>query len=248
MAEVLPEPAPPAPYRVVSARPRTATITELWLAPLAEPLAFAPGQYVLLEDGSGVVPPRSYSIANAPRDDGAISLLVTRVAGGLTSPWVHGLRAGDEVSVEGPFGTFVDDPTATDPALLLAAGSGLAPIRALVEAALAVGRRRALTLIVSARTDADVIDAERFATAARDGRLRFVRTLTRQAGPPPTGRIPAVLAAIVGDLAGHDVFIAGAPGFVGACARAAVTLGAEPTRVRTEEFFVDEAPILNSGG
>ncbi len=245
----LPEPEPPAPYRVRSTAPRTATIAELWLEPLAEPMAFAPGQYVLLEDGRGAVPPRSYSIANAPREDGALSLLVTRVEGGLTSPWVHTLAAGDEVSVEGPFGSFVDDPAATGPALLLAAGSGLAPVRALLEAALAAGRRRELTLLVSARTEADVVDAEPFAAQAEAaaGRLRFVRTLTRADGPPPVGRVPAILEATVGaDLAGHDVFVAGAPGFVAACVEAAVALGADPGRVRTEEFFVD--PALSAGG
>lgn len=82
---------------------RTPTIVEAWLSPLEEPIAFFPGQYVLLEDAEHRLAPRSYSIANAPRSDGVVSLLVTRVAGGQTSVWVHDrLAVGDQVSLSGP--------------------------------------------------------------------------------------------------------------------------------------------------
>ena len=120
---------------------------------------------MLLEDRERRVPPRSFSIANAPRPDGLISLLVTRVPDGETSTWVHErLRVGEEVSVSETHGTFVDDPTSTEPALFLAAGSGLAPIRALLEAAVATNTRSSLTLIISARSETDVIDRDRFGT------------------------------------------------------------------------------------
>ena len=61
---------------------RTPAILELLLRPLDGSLEYVPGQYVLLEDRDDTVAPRSYSIANAPRPDGALSLLVTRVPGG----------------------------------------------------------------------------------------------------------------------------------------------------------------------
>jgi CDP-4-dehydro-6-deoxyglucose reductase, E3 len=130
------------PYEVVSIEPRTPTICELWLRPLEGALEYLPGEYVLLEDRDHELPPRSYSIANAPRADGLISLLVTRVPDGQTSAWVHGrLRAGEQVSASGSYGSFVDDPGSTAPALFLAAGSGLAPIRALSEAAISARAR-----------------------------------------------------------------------------------------------------------
>jgi cob(I)alamin adenosyltransferase len=175
------------PYRVLYAERRTATIIELWLRPAAGALDYLPGEYVLLEDRDHAVPPRSYSIANAPRPDGLISLLVTSVPDGATSTWVHErLRVGEEVGISGPYGTFVDDPTSTAPCLFLAAGSGVAPVRALIEAALSADADRSLTLIFSARTEADVIDSEHFAGwQARHPQFRFIRTLTRDAGPPP---------------------------------------------------------------
>jgi CDP-4-dehydro-6-deoxyglucose reductase, E3 len=232
------------PYRVLYTERRTPTIIELWLRPAAGALDYLPGEYVLLEDRDHAVPPRSYSIANAPRPDGLISLLVTSVPDGETSTWVHErLRVGEEVGISGPYGTFVDDPTSTAPCLFLTAGSGVAPVRALIEAALSADADRSLTLIFSARTEADVIDRERFAGwQARHPQFRFIRTLTRAAGPPPRGRIPALLPMLYQDLGDPDVFIAGAPGFVLACATAADGLGAQRARVHTEVFFVEPQP------
>lgn len=229
------------PYEVVGIERRTATIVELLLRPVTGTLEYLPGEYVLLEDRDHNVLPRSYSIANAPRADGLISLLVTRVPGGQTSTWVHDcLRVGHEVSISGPYGSFVDDPTATAPALFLAAGSGLAPIRSLIEAAPCASARLSSTLIFSARTEADLIDGERFRRwdAGRPG-FCFLRTLTRGVGPPPHGRIPDLLPALCGELSAHDIFIAGAPGFVSACAAAVEALGARVGHVHTEVFFVE---------
>ncbi|HEX8977310.1 MAG TPA: FAD-binding oxidoreductase [Solirubrobacteraceae bacterium] len=232
------------PYEVLTLERRTATIAELWLRPRGGVLEYLPGEYVLLEDRDRRVPPRSFSIANAPRPDGLISLLITRVPDGETSTWLHKrLHAGEEVSLSGPYGTFVDDPASTGPALFVAAGSGLAPIRALLEAAVATHTRSALTLIFSARSEADVIDRDRFAAwEAQHASFRFIRTLTRGAGPPPRGRAPALLPQLYADLSDHDLFIAGAPGFVLACATAADALGARRERVHTEVFFVEPQP------
>lgn len=232
------------PYQVLAIEHCTPTIVELWLRPVGGPLEYLPGEYVLLEDREHRVPPRSYSIANAPRRDGVISLLVTGVSGGQTSAWVHQrLRVGEQVAISGPYGTFVADPTSTAPTLFLAAGSGLAPVRALLEAAVSANGRPSLTLIFSARTEADVIDRDRFeAWQARHPQFRFVRTLTRSAGPRPHGRIPELLPTLYQDLDGHDVFIAGAPAFVRACAAAADALGASRARVHTEVFFAEPQP------
>jgi CDP-4-dehydro-6-deoxyglucose reductase, E3 len=109
-----------APYRVTGIERRTPTIVEVRMRPLAGRLQYLPGEFVLLEDADRTVPPRSYSIANPQRSDGLISVLVTRVAGGQTSGWVHDrLRPGDEVTVTGPYGTFVADPASAAPCLHL---------------------------------------------------------------------------------------------------------------------------------
>lgn len=230
-------------YRVIENRPVTPVIRELRLAPDGEPLRFRAGQYVLLTDHDWGVPQRSYSLADAPREDGRVSLLVTRVLGGPTSGWVHErLRAGDPVTLSGPYGTFVAEP-GSGPVLLLGAGSGLAPVRALAEALLAEAAEREVTLFFSARTPADSIDHDRFLgwTRSHPG-FRYLRTLTRAADAPPHPHIPELLADAVGRLDRWQVFVAGPPGFVTGCASAARGLGASATAVHTEEFFTDPQP------
>jgi CDP-4-dehydro-6-deoxyglucose reductase, E3 len=108
------------------------------------------------------------------------------------------LRVGEEVSLSGPYGTFVDDPTSSGAAVFLAAGSGLAPIRALLEAAVAANTRSSLTLIFSARSEADVIDRDRFATwEEHHVSFRFIRTLTRGAGLAAPGASPRAATAAI---------------------------------------------------
>lgn len=117
-----------AEFTVAAKRRRTPVVAELLLRPAGPPLRYQPGQYVLLGDpGAGLVL-RSYSIANAPRRDGLISLLVTRVPGGQLSGWIHDvLLPGDRVLLSGPYGSFTAAPGEPGSVLLLAGGSGLAP-------------------------------------------------------------------------------------------------------------------------
>jgi CDP-4-dehydro-6-deoxyglucose reductase, E3 len=233
----------PYPFRVRSSTAVTPVIRELWLSPDTAGMPYLPGQYALLSDRHDEVPPRSYSIANAPRADGAVSLLVTRVPQGRTSNWAHDLVPGDAVTLIGPYGTFVPDRERTGPVLLLAAGSGLAPARALAEALLAEPSPRAVTLVFSARTGDDAIDRARFGgwASARDD-FRYLLTLTREPRAPEGRRIPDLLADVAGDLCGWEVFASGPPGFVTGCAAAARALRADPGAVHTEEFFTEPVP------
>lgn len=224
---------------------RTPSIVQLDLSPLDQPLAFIPGQYVLLSDVEGRLPQRSFSIANAPRADGGIALLVTRVSPpGVTSSWVHDrLRIGDTVLIAGPYGTFTQRLPIVQPVLHLAAGSGLAPIMALIEAALGSGTTMPITLFFSARTAADLYNEDVFARlAASHPTFRFERTLTRDGGPSTACRIPDLLPRMFPNLRGHEVFIAGSEGFVSACEAAAIKQGAQAIDVHSEPFFAEPRP------
>ncbi len=231
--------------QVISIEHLSSTIVELWLAP-ARPFLHLPGQYVVLEGPAGEAPPRSYSIGGTARADGLLSLLITDVPDGQTSKWIHArLKPGEHVEISGPYGSFLDDAGRAAPRLLLAAGSGLAPIRALIEAALTEhgDAGGAVTLLFSARAEADVIDRDRFERWQREHRrFRFIRTLTREDGPPPHGRVPTLLPGLLGDLCAHHVYIAGSAGFVAACGDAALALGIPRTHLHTEPFFAEPEP------
>lgn len=234
----------PHRHRVRAAALVTPVIRELWLTPTEAPLRFRAGQYVLLGDVDWRVPQRSYSVACAPQSDGSLSLLVTRVEGGPTSTWAHALQPGDDVLLEGPFGTFVPAHGRDGPVLLLGAGSGLAPVRALAEDLL--GHRPA-TLFFSCRTRADLIGAAGFEAWQRErAGFRWLHTFTRESGGARQGRIPGLLAAAVGDLSGWEVFASGPSDFVVDCAAAAQALEAAATDVHTEEFFTDPQPWLGA--
>lgn len=231
------------PYQVSDLKRRTPTILEVSLRPLTAPLHYLPGQYALLEDRERRIEQRSYSIANAPRADGTISLLITRVPGGQASDWVHHqVKPRDEVTLTGPYGTFIADQESSRPCLYLAEGSGLAPIRALIEAALP-SAQQPLTLLFSARTESDVIDREQLIRwQVAHPTFRFTRTLTRGTGPKPHGHIPDILPGLCPDLSGYELFIAGAPGLVNGCTTAGEALGAAREHIHTEPFFAEPQP------
>lgn len=230
------------PCMVVDKLPRTPEIVELRLRPTESPLRYWPGQYVELQpDRPGAVA-RPYSIANAPRPDGELSLHVSLVADGAVSDWVHNrLRPGEIVRVSGPYGTFVGDLEIRGPVLCLAGGSGLAPILALTDAALQRGYQDPVQLVFSARTPEDVyaeglINYWRY----RYSNFSFDRTITQPGDrdvPRPVGRIDSVLRTLVGELGEHAVFIAGSTGFVETCRAEVARLGADPSRVHVETYF-----------
>jgi len=215
------------------------------LRPLGSPLRYWPGQYVMLGDAAAGITPRSYSIANAPRPDGEIVLQVSHFDGGHTSSWIYErLQVGDLVNLAGPYGTFIGDPSVDTPVLCMAAGSGLAPILSLADAALRRGFRPPVTLLFSARTSADVYDRGLLMYwQARYPNFRFLVTLTRERREGELhGRIPGLLPGLFPDLSGYSVFVAGSPSFVDDCVAAARRLGARDGFIHTEGYFSEQHP------
>ena len=225
--------------------PRTPRIIELRLRPVGPAMRFWPGQYITLGNERDGAPARCYSIANAPRPDGEIVLQVTRVDEGQTSLWVHDkLGIGELVKLSGPYGTFIGDPAVESPVLCLAAGSGLAPILSLAEAALRRGYRKPVDLVFSARERTDLYDGglmKYWETKHRN--FTYRPTLTRETCDGMLhGRIPEVLAKQFPDLSRHSVFVAGSPGFVADCVAAAKALGATDEMIHTEGYFGQAQP------
>lgn len=232
-------------FVVVDKRLAAERVVELRLRPVGQPMRYWPGQYVMLGDPRSDAPPRAYSIANAPRPDGEIVLQVARAADGHTSAWVHDkLNVGDGVKLSGPYGTFIGDPAVDTPVLCLAAGTGLAPILALAEAALRRGFRKPVLLVVSARTRAEVYALGMLAWwRTKHRNFDYKITLTRESAEGfLSGRIDAVLPGLCPDLAKHTVFAAGSPGFVDSCVATAKALGARDEAIHTEGFFDQQQP------
>ena len=121
------------PARIDSIEHLTKSILRVILrTPPSNSLHFLAGQYVSVIGPNGLR--RSYSIANAPRNDGKIELHIKRVAGGAFSEyWFEQANANDLLRFEGPLGTFFVRKPLPRKLLLLATGTGLAPIKAILE-------------------------------------------------------------------------------------------------------------------
>src|SRR6187551_1561353 len=127
---------------------------------------------------------RSYSIASAP-DDGSLMLTVERLDDGEVSSYLVGeLRAGDELELRGPIGGyFVWEGALGGPLALLAGGSGIAPLRAMLRHHRAVGSTVPVRLLYSAREERELIFRDEL-VGAGDGATIDVRfTLTREQPP-----------------------------------------------------------------
>ena len=192
---------------------------------------------------------RSYSIASAPQD-ARVALTVERLDDGEVSPYLTDvLRAGDRLELRGPIGGhFVWDVALGGPLLLVAGGSGIVPLMAMLRhraAALETpdARRNVpARLLYSARRLDDMIYRDELARLAQDdATLEVALTFTRE---PPRGwtgfrrRIDRMMLAELAWPPGErpHVFICGPTPLVEAAATALVELGHDPERVKTERF------------
>lgn len=227
---------------VESVTQRTHDIVEL-VVRVPTPLPYVAGQYARLSSPSHGTPSRCYSFARAPRTAGgetSLAFYVREVPGGALSPrLVRDARAGMPLVVEGPFGDFrLRD--AQSPVLAIAGGSGLAPIRALVEDLVRHKSSRRVTVLFGARTARDLYDAETFGSLARaSGRaIAFVPVLSAEAeGSAWSGARGLVSAAIADHLApGAHAYLAGPPPMIDACLVELERLGVPRDRVAFDRF------------
>ena len=185
---------------------------------------------------------RSYSIASPPDEPPAIT--VERLPDGEVSPYlVDDAMAGDAFEIRGPVGGyFVWNEDDGGPLLLVAGGSGIAPLMAIVRHRQKVGSGVPTRLLYSARTLDDVIYREELERLGAAGTgLDVVLTLTREQPDGWQGRSGRVDDTLLGEVAWPPderplVFVCGPTGFVEALAAGLVRLGHDPLRVKTERF------------
>ncbi len=204
-----------------------------------------PGQHVdvRLTAEDGYQAQRSYSIA-APADGERVILTVERLDDGEVSPYlVDELRPGDEIELRGPIGGwFVWEPALGGPLQLVAGGSGVVPLMAMLRARAAAGTAVPARLLLSSSSLEEIIYREEL--AALEGRadgLRVTYALTRTQPPGWTGyrrRVDREMLAEEVWPPGErpHCFVCGPTGLVEAAASAMVGLGHEPGRVKTERF------------
>ncbi|MFO0676588.1 MAG: FAD-dependent oxidoreductase [Polyangiaceae bacterium] len=184
-------PLPPSfEARMVSARMLSPNVRELTFERVdGAAFGFEAGQWVnLVLPGDPSPYRRAYSIASAPDGSPRFELAVTRVADGPGSGLLHAMSPGSVVRAEGPQGFFTQGTNAGAPALFVATGTGVTPMRSMIRDALAHGATSPLWLLFGNRTEDDVLyDDEWRALEASHANVRAFRTLSRP-GPSWTGR------------------------------------------------------------
>jgi len=211
----------------------------------AEP-DYRPGQYmnILLPDGGM----RSFSMASAPLPGGQVDFHVRRVPGGrFTDQMIAELRPGDTLELEIPLGTFCFHEADWRPMILAATGTGLAPIKAILESLLDNDDCPPVTLYWGMRTEADLYMKEEIESwAGRLCEFVFVPVLSR-AGAGWAGRRGHVQDAIVEDhedLSEYAFYLCGAPEMIAQARQAFVARGGELEYIYSDSFTFQHAPAL----
>lgn len=237
------------PCRVARMEQLAHDVMRLYLKlPETERLQFLPGQFVdiLLRDGRR----RSYSLANAPHDDELLELHVRNIPGGAFSGRVFGdMQEKALLRLEGPLGTFHLREDSDRPILLMAGGTGFAPVKSILEHAFALGLRRPAHLYWGVRAMRDLYLHELPRRWAREhAGFRYTPCLSE---PDPRdqwkGRIGLVhnmLLQDYPDLGAYDVYMSGPPGMIEAARRDFANHGLEPQRLFYDSFehAVDAPP------
>src|SRR6516165_3915730 len=184
---------------------------------------------------------RSYSIASAP-DGTRVALTIQKLEDGEVSPYLTDeLRPGDKIELRGPIGGyFVWEPSQGGPLMLVAGGSGIVPLMAIIRTRAAAGDDTETRLLYSSRTQDDVIYRGELEQLSGNG-LTVVHTLTDSQPPGWTSyarRVDAEMLAEVGPRPAEQprVYACGPTPFVEAVAGALVRLGHDPLAIKTERF------------
>jgi ferredoxin-NADP reductase len=203
-----------------------------------------PGQHidVRLTADDGYQAQRSYSIASTPAA-GRLDLAVEEIADGEVSPYLtEELRADDRLELRGPIGGYFTWTEADGgPLLLVAGGSGVAPLMSMLRYREAIGSNIPATLLYSSRAWDEIIFREELERLGEDPVLRIIHTLTRSHPVGWDGYTRRIDAALLEDAAGgHDperlAYVCGPTQLVENVASDLVAIGFPPRRVKTERF------------
>jgi ferredoxin-NAD(P)+ reductase (naphthalene dioxygenase ferredoxin-specific) len=204
------------------------------------PFSFAAGQYASVQFAD--LPARDYSMANRP-DEEILEFHIRLLPGGAVTPHVaQALKTGDAVKVVGPYGSAHLRATHTGPVLALAGGSGLAPIKSIVETALAQGARQKIALYFGVRAERDLYLEDHFATLCRrHPNLDFIPVLSQAEAPTQrrTGFLADAVRADFPALDGAKAYLAGPPVMVETAMTALLEMGLRRQDCHADAFYTE---------
>jgi len=229
---------------VESYRPLNATVSEVRFFVETGDLSFSPGQYMIFHiPHPGHVLRRSYSISTPPSDKRHFEVCVRAVAGGHGSNYIHRLRPGNRLKVEGPFGDFVLQDTPEKRALMIATGTGVSPIKSMLLHLLDTKSRREVRLLFGVRNESDLFYTDLYrGLSSRYPEFRYDITLSSpnpQSWAGRQGRVTQVLEEVVrpGDAETTEVYLCGGQRMIEDCKARLKEKGFPEESLHHENFF-----------
>jgi len=231
--------------KVIALHDETATTRTITLEVPGWPGHIA-GQHVdvRLTAADGYSAARSYSIASAPNVDGRIELTIERLPDGEVSPYLtQELTVGDPLELRGPLGGwFVWRTNQTEAIQLIAGGSGIVPLMAMIRSRALAGNTAPFRLLYSVREPAAVFYRDELQALSRQDSAESVTYAYTRAAPKnwprPPGRIDAALieSAAWPSSLGPTCYVCGQTSFVESAAGLLIASGHSPDKIRTERF------------
>lgn len=206
---------------------------------LDEPMAFNPGQHVEIRVPATVLT-RQYSMANPPSETSRLEFHIRRTPGGIaTDGWMFAdLAVGERVELKGPLGDFGMPVAQEEPAILIAGGTGLAPLKSIVRHALAHDLAPELHLYHGGRSRQDLYDVGFFEALAHEhGNFEYRPCLSEEDWEGATGLVTDVVLADFQSCRGLSAYLCGPPGMVEAGVKALKRRRMAPRKIHREEFL-----------
>ena len=185
--------------------------------PSNERLQFLAGQYIdiLMKDDK----PRSFSLANAPHDDGLLELHIRYIPGGnFTEHVFKQMKERDILRIKGPLGTFYLREDSDKPIVFVASGTGFAPVKAIIEHALKIGFKREMHFYWGVRKAADLYMLDKIKEWEAQG-IKFTPVVSDEAWAGRSGFVHQAVLEDFADLSKYAVYACGAPVVVEAAHR-----------------------------
>lgn len=220
---------------------------KLFRLELPKPTPFRAGQYfdIRLTAPDGYQAQRSYSVTSSPYEDRLIEFAIELIEEGEVSSYFHkAVEPGEQIELRGPIGGhFTLSPNFSKPVLLIAGGSGIAPIISMLRHRNHADNHNPIALMFSARTEDDLLFRREIESMADgDPNFQFVPTLTRSQGPSPfsnSRRIDRAMIDSTTENLGHvptRAYICGGSDFVETMGNHLLDIGLGYNDIRTERF------------
>lgn len=227
------------PATVLSATDLTPNVRQLVILPKEQPIAFKPGQWVSLKLPVGTRPPlnRAYSMAAPSTASGELTLVFDRVTDGLGSTYLFHLKAGDEITLSGPFGNFVLPPAIHGELLLIARYTGLVPIRCMLKELYAQSYRGPVFVAAIAPAEEELLfHQELLSLAVTHSGFRYLPLVAAGGEQQAVDLIWPMVRPLVGSAEKVLPMLCGTKGFVRPLRGRFVDAGYDRKEVKTETY------------